>query len=56
MQSKKQKDLYACYSKLFRIKMKANKEVKEKNYLEDLQRLQAEFDNYRKRVDKEKQR
>jgi len=35
--------------------MEGNKKVKEKNYLEDLQRLQAEFDNYRKRVDKEKQ-
>ena len=28
---------------------------KEEKYLEQLQRLQAEFDNYRKRVDKEKQ-
>jgi len=29
--------------------------MKEKEYLEQLQRLQAEFDNYRKRIDKEKQ-
>ncbi len=35
--------------------MKKNKKAKEEEYLEQLQRLQAEFDNYRKRSDKEKQ-
>ena len=31
------------------------KKTKEEQYLEQLQRLQAEFDNYRKRTEKEKQ-
>ncbi|MBS3151043.1 nucleotide exchange factor GrpE [Candidatus Woesearchaeota archaeon] len=31
-------------------------ESKEKNFLEDLQRVQADFENYIKRVDKEKDR
>lgn len=35
--------------------MEKNKKSKEKEYLEDLQRLQAEFDNYRKRVESKKQ-
>ena len=33
---------------------KINHELKEKEYLEQLQRLQAEFDNYRKRTEKER--
>lgn len=33
---------------------KENKKSKEQEYLNALQRLQAEFDNYRKRTDKEK--
>jgi len=37
------------------LKMEKDKKSKEKEYLEQLQRLQAEFDNYRKRVEREKQ-
>jgi len=32
-----------------------NEKIEESEYIEQIQRLQAEFDNFRKRVDKEKQ-
>lgn len=35
--------------------MKEKKYKKKKDYLDDLQRLQAEFENYQKRTEKEKQ-
>ena len=39
-----------------KAKAKKHEEKKEKpNYIEQIQRLQAEFDNFRKRVDREKQ-
>ena len=36
-------------------KNKLKKEAKKENFLEDLQRVQAEFENYVKRVEKEKE-
>ena len=46
----------SSFNEIKKDKMENDKNGKEKNYFEELQRLQAEFENFRKRVENERLR